>query len=319
MIPKCDCLCVGLAVADHVCIPIQRMPAAGELVVCDRLEMSIGGCAANVAADLGKLGVDVAIVARIGQDLFGRFVREQLAAAGVQTAQLRETPGRDTSGTLVVNVRGEDRRFIHAFGANADFDGSEVTPEAIRGTRVLYLGGYFAMPQLRPAAVAQLFQQARAAGVQTVLDVVIPRPGEYWDDLAAVLPWTDVFLPNSDEGLLMTGCADPVAQARRFHAAGARTAVVTCGSAGAVVIGEHESFRAGAFQVDFVDGTGSGDAFDAGYIYGLLHGRSPRECVTLGSALGASCVRKSGSIAGVFTRPELDAFLETRQLVFEPL
>jgi sugar/nucleoside kinase (ribokinase family) len=281
--------------------------------------MSIGGCAANVAADLAKLGVDVAITARIGQDLFGRFVREQLAAAGVQTAQLRETPGRDTSGTLVINVRGEDRRFIHAFGANADFDGTEVTAEAIRGTRVLYLGGYFAMPRLRPEAAADLFRQAREAGVTTVLDVVIPRPGDYWDALTALLPWTDVFLPNSDEGLLMTGLADPVAQARRFHAAGAGTVVITCGGEGAVVVGQDEQFRASAFRVAFVDGTGSGDAFDAGYIYGLLQGRGVRECVTLGSALGASCVRQSGAIAGVFTRPELEAFLREQQLTFTPL
>lgn len=313
------CLCVGIAVADHLCVPIERIPAAGELVLSERLSLTIGGCAANVAVDLAKLGIDVGLAARIGDDIFGRFVREQLAASGVNTNYLFETPDCDTSGTLVINVRGEDRRFIHSFGANAHFDGSEMPAEAIAGAKVLYVGGFFAMPRLTAEAVARLFEQARAAGVQTVLDVVIPAEGEYWKALTTVLPFTDVFLPNEDEARRITGLADPVAQAERFHAAGARTAVVTCGKAGAVLVSENERFRSGAFSVEAVDSTGSGDAFDAGYIFGLLTGRAARDCVTIGSALGASCVRKSGATAGVFTRPELEAFLAENQLPFETI
>jgi sugar/nucleoside kinase (ribokinase family) len=66
-----------------------------------------------------------------------------------------------------------------------------------------------------------------------------------------------------------------------------------------------------------VDGSGGGDAFDAGYIYGLLHGWPPEECLRVASALGASCVRAIGTTPGVFTRVECEQFLRDNQLQIE--
>src|SRR6478736_4090558 len=93
-----ECLCLGIAVADHFCVPVPHLPAAGELVLCDRLELGIGGCAANVSADLAKLGVNVALAARVGDDIFGTFVAEKLRDEGVDTRHLVVTPGCQTSG-----------------------------------------------------------------------------------------------------------------------------------------------------------------------------------------------------------------------------
>lgn len=314
MKPKFDCLCAGILVADYVCEPIARVPGAGELAMSDQLSLAIGGCASNVAIDLRKLGVTVQIAGRVGQDVLGRFVRETLEAAGVETSLLHETPEHKTSGTLVINVKGEDRRFIHAFGANAAFDGSEVTLEAVRSARVLYLGGFFLMPRLGAPQVARLFQAAREAGVTTVLDVVVPDPRDCMPQLEAVLPWTDVFLPNADEAQQITGLDDPLQQAERFQQAGAGTVVITCGGGGSVLVNASQRIRGGVFAADFVDGTGSGDAFSAGYILGLLNGDPPERCLEIGSALGASCVRKAGATTGVYTREELDRFLARERL-----
>lgn len=314
-----DCLCFGIAVADHLCVPIPRLPHAGELLLAEKLTLALGGHAANISVDLAKLGVKVGITARVGADLMGRFLREELTQAGVSSVNLVETPGIDTSGTLIVNVQGQDRRFIHCIGANGQVDGSEVTLEMLRATRVLYVGALFALPKLTASALRTLFQQAREAGVPTVLDVVIPGPGDYLTTLREVLPWTDVFLPNTDEATLITGTSDPLAQAEMFKELGVRTAIITCGSAGSIVLGETDRFRSGIFPMEFVDGTGSGDAFSAGYILGLLQGADTRRCVEIGSAMGASAVRQSGATASVFTRPELDAFLRTHQLTFESI
>src|SRR6185369_15333976 len=160
----------------------------------------------------------------------------------------------------------------------------------------------------------KIFQTARAAGVLTVLDVAIPDPRNCWPELAAALPHTDVFLPNIDEGRQLTGFDDPLVQAEKFRDAGAGTVVITCGGDGAVLVNPNTKLRAGAYHVDFVDGTGSGDAFDAGYIFGLLNGDSPARCLELGSALGASCVRQPGATTGVFTRCELDEFLARERI-----
>lgn len=317
--PTLDCLCAGIIVADHVCAPVDHVPAPGELVLTSRMELSIGGCASNVAVDLAKLGHRVSVVGRVGDDSFGRFIRQSLDVAGVRTEHLLETPGRDTSGTLVINSRGEDRRFIHSVGANGDFTGEELSPELARSARVLYLGGYGLMDALDPVVVAARFREARAAGIVTLLDVVIPKLAEYWPRLKPILPHTDVFCPNDDESRVITGLDDPLQQARRFRDAGAMTAIVTCGNHGAVLLSESSALRSGSYKVEFVDGTGSGDAFVAGYIHGLLTKSSTEQCLRYGSALGASCVRATGATSGVFNRNELDEFVAANKLEIRKL
>ncbi len=214
---RCDCLCAGIIVADHVCEPILRMPVPGELVVSPRMDLTTGGNATNVAIDLARLDRNVELVGVVGQDVFGDFVRQTLTKAGVSCGQLRHSAAHATSGTFVINCRGEDRRFIHSIGANADFTGEELTAEIIKAARVLYLGGFCLCEELTAQNVAGAFAEARKAGVTTVLDVVLADPRSAWERLQPVLPWTDFFLPNSDEAQAITGLSDPVAQAERFR------------------------------------------------------------------------------------------------------
>ncbi len=284
-VPRCDCVCAGIIVADHVCEPVPRMPRPGELVLTPRMDLTTGGNATNVATDLARLGRNVELVGVVGQDVFGDFVQKTLTEAGVSCTHLRRSPAHATSGTFVINCQGEDRRFIHAVGASAAFTGEELTDEVVAAGRVFYLGGYCLCEELAPGNVARAFQAARTAGVATVLDVVLADATAAWDRLVPVLPFTDVFLPNSDEAQAITGLADPVAQAERFRQAGAKTVVVTSGEQGAVLIGETARLKAGAYSIDYIDGTGSGDAFAAGFIHGLLADADWETCLRLGSGL----------------------------------
>jgi sugar/nucleoside kinase (ribokinase family) len=311
-----DVLCAGIVVADHVSAPISHLPAAGELVLADQLLLTIGGCAANVAVDLVKLGVSAAVVGRVGDDVFGRVVADMLRERQVNVASLLMTPGIDTSQTLIVNVRGEDRRFIHTFGANAAFRADDIPADRVAGCKVLYLGGYLVMDRVRPADLAAVFAAARRAGARTVLDVVTPGPGDYLPLLEPVLPEVDVFLPNDHEGAFISGEKDPWRQADLFRRLGARTAIITMGDRGSVLVGE-ERLRADCYRVPFVDGSGGGDAFAAGYIAGLLGGLDSAGCLRMASAVGASCVRAIGTTTGVFTRAELDVFLRQQPLRIE--
>jgi sugar/nucleoside kinase (ribokinase family) len=314
-----EVLCAGIVVADHVSSPIAHLPAAGELVTADRLILTIGGCAANTAVDLVKMGVPAAVVGRVGGDIFGSVVPDMLQGHGVDVSSLVACPDADTSQTLIVNVAGEDRRFIHTFGANALFRAADIPPERVARCKVLYLGGYLLMRQARAEALAEVFAAARRAGARTVLDVGTPGPGDYLPSLEPLLPHVDVFTPNHHEAELITGEKDPLRQAERFRALGARTVVITMGGAGALLVDERARLKAGAYSIEYVDGSGGGDAFDAGYIVGMLEGRGPEDCLRLASALGASCVRAIGTTPGVFTRAECDAFLRSHELAMERL
>lgn len=316
----CPVVSAGVLVADHLCTPIDHMPAAGELVKADELVLNIGGLAANVSVNLARLGVRAAICGRVGDDVFGRFVAETLESQGVDTRCLGIDPARATSQTLIVNVKGEDRRFIHSFGANAGLSPEDLDRAITMDPppRVLYLGGYLILPGLDPESLVKRLVEARRRGILTVLDVACPGPSDYLQRLEPILPHVDAFLPNDDEAALILGEADPVEQAETFHRMGARRVVITRGEHGAVSISNDHRLKLGTFPIAFVDGTGGGDAFDSGYIAGLIDGLGELDCLRLASAIGASCVRATGATAGVFRRPEADEFLRTHDLFMEP-
>jgi sugar/nucleoside kinase (ribokinase family) len=314
-----EVLCAGIVVADHVCTPVPHLPAAGELVMADGMLLTIGGCAANAAVDLAKMGVRAAIVGRLGADVFGRIVTDMLREGGVDVSAITASSTAATSQTLIVNVQGQDRRFIHTFGANAEFAATDIPLDLVSRCKVLYVGGYLLMPGMRQEDLVPVFASARARGVQTVLDVAIPAPGAYLGRLERLLPHVDVFLPNHHEGELISGEKDPLRQAEFFQAMGCGTAIVTMGGDGAVLVQKGRRLRCGVYAMPYVDASGGGDAFDAGYIYGLLRGMAPEDCLRVASALGASCVRAIGTTPGVFTRPECEAFLRQQELSIENL
>jgi len=309
-----DCLCAGIVVADFFCAPIAQFPPPGGLILTDGLQMAIGGCAANVAVDLAKLGRRVAISACVGDDLFGRAVCDMLARERVDISSIQPVAEVPTSGTFVINVRGEDRRFIHCIGSNGVYDGRQITRDQLGRSRSLYVGGFGLLESLSPEAVARLFLDARELGVPTLLDVVLPAGRDFASSIAPVLPFTDVFFPNTDEAAVLLGETDPVRQAREFLRLGVRTVIVTCGADGAVIGTRDALWKCGVHPVEAVDATGTGDAFVAGFIHALLDRKSLEECIRAGAALGASCVRSMGATTGVFSADELAGYLATHPL-----
>ena len=309
-----EVICVGILVADMFAPPLARLPDEGELLVVDDLLLQLGGCAANTGVDLVKLGVKTAVVGKVGNDAFADFALQYLKDRGLNVSGIRVSSTASTSKTVILPVIGQDRRYIHTIGANADFTIDDVDLEQVAGARVLYVGGYLLLPGLEQAALTRLFQFARQRGIKTVLDVAGVRPEEGLEPFRQLLPYTDIFLPNEDEARLITGEADPARQARIFLGCGVGTAVVTLGGAGAVACTREQGLRVSAHPVDVVDPSGGGDAFDAGWIVGLLEGWDLRRTVEFASTIGASACTRSGCTAGVFTRDEATAFLNQNQI-----
>lgn len=319
MLRTLDCLCAGIIVADSVCQPISRMPPPGTLARTDRVEFTIGGCAANVAVDMARLGLAVGISGRVGDDVFGREVRDRLVASSVDCTGLVLSQTAPTSSTFVLNVRGEDRRFIHCVGANAEYDGMQLSEQDIGSSRVLYVGGFGLLEAMSPERVVRMFRLARESRTTTILDVVLPDEGDHllqW--IQEVLPWTDFFFPNNDESAqLLGGETDPRKQADRFRELGAKTVVITCGSQGSLLVSPTHRLKSGVYPVKPVDATGTGDAFVSGFVLGLLSGATPETCLKMGTAMGASCVRSMGATTGVFNVEELHQFIDAHPLLVE--
>jgi sugar/nucleoside kinase (ribokinase family) len=215
---------------------------------------------------------------------------------------------------VIFTVEGEDRRYLHSTGANAEFSLDDVDFSLLDEARVLYVGGYLAMPVVTPQQLIRLFQEALRRGAYTVLDVVMPAGRSFGiDDIAGVLPWTNYFLPNQDEAHRLTGRSDARGQAECLSLISPDCAVViTCGHHGALAKRGSCVIQTPPFQVDTVDESGAGDAFTAGLIAGLLEDWGLERSVSFAAAVGASCTRAVGCSAGIFTFDEAVTFLERR-------
>ena len=314
-----DVLCIGILVADLFTPPLPRLPAAGELLRIDDFLLTTGGCAANAGVDLAKLGAKVTVVGKVGNDVYADFIRKDLDGKGVDVSGIRVSKSMPTSRTVILPVVGEDRRYIHAVGANADLRADDISLGLVARSRVLYVGGYLLFPGVDQASLVELFHFARQRGVKTVLDVAGVQPEHGLPLLTDLLPLTDAFLPNQDEARLLTGEADPARQAQLFLDCGAGTVVVTMGGDGAIAKTRNQSLRAAAYAVDVVDPSGGGDAFDAGFITGMLAGWDLRRSIEFASAIGASACTQLGCTAGVFTRSEALTFIARQSLQIEPI
>ncbi len=308
-----DVACVGILVADVFASPVPRLPGAGELTTTSRFVTSVGGCAANVAVALRILGRTVAIAGKVGTDMFGDFVVSDLRRHGIQVDHVRRDAEQSTSGTVIFTVEGEDRRYLHCIGANAVFTLRDIDFSLLDDARVLYAGGYLAMPSFAPDQLAALFQDAKRRGLTTVLDVVMPSGATFGvDQIAPALPYTDYFLPNQDEAARLTGLAEARQQAAYLSGLNPDcTFVITCGPRGSVARHGDRMIETPPFRVQTVDESGAGDAFTAGLITGLLERWDLEQTLTFAAVVGASCTRALGCSAGVFTFDEAVACLET--------
>jgi sugar/nucleoside kinase (ribokinase family) len=306
--------CAGILVEDTICGPMPQCPPEGQLVAVDAMPTKAGGCAANVAIDLAKQGVRVEIIGCVGQDGAGAALKHALEEHGVDCRQLIFAGGVATSKTVILLVEGEDRRYVHFFGANRSFTVQQIPRDWVAGLKVFYLGGLCVMPGLRMAELSDLLQFCRSKGVVTVVDVVIPQQFSAASELCALLPQIDYFLPNDDEARFLTGAENPLEQVRAFLARGAKTVIITQGQDGVTAARGKEYWRAGAYPASVVDPSGAGDAFAAGVITGILRGWNVPEMLRYGSALGVSATRAIGTTDGVFTAKEAAAYVQSNRL-----
>jgi len=304
-------VCAGVVVADVFVPPLLRLPEPGELVVTEDFVVETGGCAANAGIALARLGVRPTVVARVGDDLFGDFVEQELSAAAVDVSGIARTPGLGTSKTVIVPVSGDDRRYVHTFGANAALCAADIEPAIATPPDVLYVGGFLVLPALRQDELAGQLRGARRSGTRVVLDVVAPAGRALSsDDVAGLLPDVDYFVPNDDEAAALTGERDPRRQVERLRELGAGTVIVTMGDRGVIAGSADGMIELPAPRVEVVEPSGAGDAFAAGLVYGLLEDWALPRSLEFASMMGASACTRLGCTAGLPTRAEADAQLE---------
>jgi sugar/nucleoside kinase (ribokinase family) len=295
-----DVVCLGVLVTDIVAAPMDTLPLRGTLELIDRLEMHIGGNAANTADALAKLGVSVGLLAGVGADSFGEYMVTALGSHGVEMAGVVKMPEVGTAASLVTVHSDAQRSFLHVPGANAAYGAEDVNWDATTGAKLFHVAGLQLMRRLEGDAIAQILAEARRRGMTTVLDTVMNPKSLGWAGLAPALPHLDWFIPSMDEARWLVGEAEPDAMVAKLRKHGATNLALKHGAGGCMLY-PHEgaAIVLPVFPVTAVDTLGAGDSWAAGFLTGLLHGMPLEQAGTLANAVGACCVEAFGATTGI--------------------
>jgi 2-dehydro-3-deoxygluconokinase len=262
----------------------------------------LAGAESNFAIALARLDVPVRWVSRLGADPFGDMILERLRVEGVDVRLV----GRDERAPTGIYYKtragsGTSVRYYRQGSAASRLAPGDVPDTALNGVALVYLTGItMALSSSAAEFVEDLARRARARGAIVVLDPNW-RPA-LWDGpasaaaaLSHVLPYADWVLCGAEEGRLLFGGESPAATIAAIRDAGAGDAVVRVGAAGAVLLAEGGPITVAPERaVTVVDEVGAGDAFAAGFAYGLLHGRAPTDAVRLANRLAAAALEGTG-------------------------
>jgi len=284
---------------------VPRFGQAEQLL--DGADLVLGSSAGIMAAGLARLGVETALVARIGDDVFGARTRELLEHAGVDTASVAVTD--EPTGVSVILSAPDDRAILTLTGALASLTAAEVEA-ALDGATHLHVASYFLVPGLA-ASLPGTLARARERGITTSLDTNWD-PAEGWAGVAECLPHLDLLLPNAQEALaLARALGDEPTDAEDAAAGLARrgpVVVVKDGAAGGFAVTPGGALvRAAGLALDVVDTTGAGDSFDAGFLAAWLEDMPLPGAVRRGAVAGSLSTRGAGGRGGQATRAELEA------------
>ncbi|MBN1201403.1 MAG: ribokinase [Anaerolineae bacterium] len=273
----------------------QRIPRPGETVLGRDFAMVLGGKGANQAVGAARLGADVAFVARVGQDSFGDQCLAGYEAEGVDTRFVFRDPDEPTGVALIAIADGGENAIIVASGANMRLSPADVerAKSVFQQADVLLL--QLEVPIETVLAAAQL---AHESGVKVVLN---PAPARELP--SELLGSVDVITPNRIELSQLVGISETEAEsmtdeqlAKSVLGLGPSTTAITLGAQGALAAGSWGWTRVPAFEVEPVDTTAAGDAFNAGLAVALGCGEwALDQVVRYACACGGLAATKMGA------------------------
>ena len=278
---------------------VSRLPGPGETVLGTGHDSDTGGKGANQAVAAARLGRQVAMVGRVGDDDAGRRITDVLAAEGVP-ANFVSVDDTAPTGMAFITVDGVGENMIVVSpGANAAMSVADIEQAAdlIAGATVLLLQLEIPLEVVHHAA-------ALCRGI------VVLNPAPAAELSAGLLENVDILVPNRTELALLTGsdpAATPEAIVEQIELLPIGAGIVTLGADGALVRAAGETTRVPAPVVTAVDATAAGDAFCAGLADALAGGATPLEAARWGVRVGAVTATRVGAQAALPTRAEVDA------------
>jgi ribokinase len=275
---------------------VNRLAEAEEESFIEDYAEACGGSAANTAVGLARLGCKVGFIGKVGCDREGGLLLKDFRAEEVDTdGTIRAGQGKSGSVLGFVDKKGARALYINS-GVNDTITFEEVKIGYASQAQFLHLTSFVGEKSFQ---TQKKLLSAIPNSVKVSFDPGALYARKGYADLERILKKTYVLMPNAIELELLTGKTDYCKGADFMVGQGVKIVAVKLGGDGCYVTDGREQHLIKAFKVKVVDTTGAGDAFCAGFLYGLVNGKSLFECGRLGNFVASRCVMKMGARAGL--------------------
>jgi len=307
-----DVVNIGILVADVIAKPVDSIPGKGLLSTVNSISMHSGGCAMSAAIDMSILGLNTALIGKVGNDIFGDYLKNCLVKYKVNIDGLVTDDRVQTSCSVVLSDSSGERSFLHCTGTNAAFSKDDIDWQVVQKSKFVFVAGAMLMDTFDGQQCADVLKRCKELNKVTILDTAWDSKNRWMSVLEPCMPYIDVFLPSLGEAEQLSGETDLDKIADVFFRKGVKQLAIKLGEKGCYIRANPES--AGliipAYKVEAVDTTGAGDSFCAGFITGLVKGMSFIDCGRFANAVGAHCVSSVGATTGIKPYKEIMAFME---------
>ena len=285
---------------------VSRFPSPGETVLGGDFFTAPGGKGANQAVAAARMGASTRMIGRVGSDVFGPTLLDNLRANGVDVTGVTQDPDAPSGVAMILLDASHENRIVVLSGANMRCDDTQVDAAALalQGADALML-----QCELPPDVSVKAARIAREMGIRVVWD---PAPPDALPPEAYAL--VDVLTPNQAEATALTGidvtdAASAESAARALVQRGVRAVAVKLGEAGAFYLSDSEGGYVPPFEVDAVDTVAAGDAFGAAMTCALADGKPLPDAVRYAAAAGALAATRPGAQHAMPTRSEVESLL----------
>lgn len=282
----------------------ERLPVPGETIIGRQFLMASGGKGANQAVAAARLGADVTLIARVGNDVFGQNALTGFRTEGISTEWITQDASTPSGVALILVDSTGENVIVVAPGANA-----QLRPEHVRQAQAAIQTASVLLLQLE-VPVDTMLEAARTAHASGVRVILNPAPAQALPEELVRL--ADVITPNQTEAAILAGAQGedkpPEALAQRLLAMGAGAVAMTLGAEGALLVTKEGAERVASPKVKAVDATAAGDAFNGALAVGLAEGLTLKEAAAFAVKAAAISVTRAGAQPSLPTRTEVLAF-----------
>jgi sugar/nucleoside kinase (ribokinase family) len=290
-VARIELLTVGEAFEDLIFVGLPHLPKRGEELKTGRFVATIGGGAVITGAAAARLGVRTTVISALSRDAARALTRQRLRVVNLRRPA-------ETHAVTVALSTARDRSFVTFNGINDRLQPR--LPAALARRPASHV--HFAFSPKHCGKWASIVDRLRSRGTTTSWDFGWDPSLRGRAGFRRLLRAADFVFVNEHEAAMYAGRRGR-ASAVDFWRRSTRNAVIKLGDRGSRWVGSAIDVEAAAPRVRAVDTTGAGDAFNGGFLFALLRGRPPRECLRLGNFVGAQSTRAAGGLAALPTVP----------------